>query len=393
MRLQYSLLLLLFFTVLNVSGAETKMKSIDTELPPCGKNDTVNSKTIGTTIPVIKAGKNASNAHWQVVAGEAACVVDGGSEYYTDDDTWMYRGPFNLSSYLDGELEFHYSLDVADGNDVLSVYAVDSEPTDSSVLTSPLATYNSNESGTTVTLDVGTEETTYIVFRWQSDGSGVAGGPRLDNIALNRYWWDSGTEVYTQTTDTYSPYTRSVDISAPSTGETISIGWWYFDGDDGYTTHGDGWYWAIDDIEVYDENRTILFSEDFEGGDPGWDQYIRGGTGEWELYDTGTYNITGMTNNYYAANDYYYGWAVDFDVEAYAAPIDCTGSTTVTVDWAHNFQDYAGDGIIWLIIWKLIPYLQFNENCDDLGDWTTVDEGTGVGIESSSLGNIKALYK
>ena len=92
---------------------------------------------------------------------------------------------------------------------------------------------------------------------------------------------------------------------------------------------------------------TTVFSENFEGSFPpmGWTTIVYSGTGSWlnEKYGHDSYEPPG-TGTYYAEADSD-EWASDiFDTGLFTPSIDCTVCSELTLTYARNFQDYAGDG-------------------------------------------------
>ncbi|MBD3371309.1 MAG: hypothetical protein GF403_01180 [Candidatus Coatesbacteria bacterium] len=333
---------------------------------------------------------NQHNAHWEIYddGGEdvIACIKDGGPEHGDNDYTWFYNTTaVDLTQDSNPTLEFDY--DIAGTTDTaLTVYLCGTEPTDSTTLTAGdnLGTY-SGINHAEVALD-DTIATAYIAFLWES-GTTIGDGPILDNVEVHVAGQSAPIEIWYQDTDqSPSGEAMNFDVSGDAAGENIRFGFLY-------TTQGGtwAWYWAIDDVVVTDDTRAELFSEDFEAGDPGWDQIQYGGTeGYWELLDTTARPRNGMTGNYYAADSDLNSSYV-FDVETFTPWIDCTGSSTVEIDYMSNLQDFNGDGDGTLNLYTMVANYLIDESFDDMNDWTDIDEGTGSSIEDASWGEIKTL--
>lgn len=360
-----------------------------------------NTPTTATLTPqTLEGTKDAGSAHWQAIGGEAACVVDGGTQYANGDSTWMYNTTaVNLSSALCATLCFEYKLDNADANDFFEVYALASEPTDSSFIGGAglLATYDSSQ--TTYVeecFDLGDllgEGTVYITFYWESDTSGVADGVRLDNVIL--YACDEGAS-FTETSilywdqdhDAYGPgESVSEDISSYAAGNCFYVSFNYYDG---------GWWawWAeVDDVEVFCDGDSVLF-EQFETSFPpdGW-EVINDWVVPWYRN-----SYWGRTN--YAGGD---GYCADADSDAsygmmdtyLVSPVLCgCCCDDVDLEFIGAYNDIISGGYDWfeVFVGAADCDLEIDEGFDDLDDWTTVDEGDSL-IQPKSLGIIKAMFE
>ena len=329
---------------------------------------------------------NQNNAHWEIYNGDSiACIKDGGPEHGDNDYTWFYNTTaVDLTQETDPILEFDYN--VADTTDTaLTVYLCDTEPTDSTALTAGdnLGTFTGINHAE-VALD-DSISTAYIAFLWES-GTTIGDGPIIDNVEVHVAELSAPIEIWYQDTDQLiGGEAMNFDVSGDAAGEMIRFGFIY-------TTQGVTWvwYWAIDDVVVSDNTKADIFSEDFEGGDPGWDQILHGGTGYWELLDTTTRPRNGMTGNYYAADSDLNSSDV-FDVECLTPAIDCTGSTTVEIDFMSNFQEFGGYGDATLNLYTMVVNYLIDESFDDMTDWSDVDEGTASDVETASWGEIKTL--
>ena len=331
---------------------------------------------------------NEYNAQWQIYddGGESviACIRDGGSEHGDNDYTWFYNStPQNLTFDLQPTLEFDY--DVADTDDTtLSVYLCDREPTNSAILTSGEYLGNFIGDGSAeIALDETLTEA-YIAFLWES-GNSIGDGPIIDNVEVYLFDFGDFDEIWRQSTDqdTFGE-AMHFNLSSFIAGEYILFSFWYTD-----DNHPQAWYWCIDDIVLTDDTRAVVYSEDFEDGDPEWLQIPISGDGLWQIYNTADNFRYGMTNNFFAADDD--ANPADYDVATLTPIIDCTDSSTVELDYMSNFQDFNGSGECALIVYIMDQWIYLEDDFDDMAAWSTVDEGDSSPITRTSWGLIKAL--
>ena len=143
---------------------------------------------------------------------------------------------------------------------------------------------------------------------------------------------------------------------------------WNYD-TDGYTYL---WYWVIDDAYVWDGDGDLIPVEPFDSFPP-TDWYVddHGEPGTWEG-DTDHQPTTGGTPpNAQADSDGNYGDT--FDTSLFSPTVYTEdGDGTVTVEFFSEYQNYAGYDYASFYLW-----------------W----EEYIVGVESASLGEIKATFK
>jgi len=99
---------------------------------------------------------------------------------------------------------------------------------------------------------------------------------------------------------------------------------------------------------------SYILEEDFEGVFPpsDWEVKDNAGSGKmWQRNDArGVPNYCSSGNGYAAVAHPGDTNISNWDTELISPPIDLTGASTATLDYASHFQDYAGNGEIWLDI-------------------------------------------
>ena len=99
---------------------------------------------------------------------------------------------------------------------------------------------------------------------------------------------------------------------------------------------------------------NYVLEEDFEGvfPPPGWEVKDNAGAGGvWQRNDTrGVPNYCSYGSGYAAVAHPGDTNSIAWDTELISPPIDLTGKSMAKLDYASNFQDYAGNGEIWLDI-------------------------------------------
>lgn len=348
------------------------------------------------------AGSNdADTAHWQHYDdGDddmAACIVDDGDEYSLGDKTWLYNtDAIDLTDAVSAWFGFAYTLDSADSNDFFAVYAVDFEPTSDDFdpdSETPLAVYDTNEGSWTDEAfdleDLTGEEEVYVVFYWESDNSGVADGVRVNDAMVGS--WDGESYDWTQILrwdenhHDYGPGEAvNLDLS-DGAGGFLAVDFHYDDG---------GWDWwaEVDQVVISDDTRADLINEDFESWPPtDWtiDNY--------ESYGWTSNSSTGRIN--YAGGDGYCAIAdsdywYPIDSHLITPPLDCSGSTTVDLDFVASYNDITpgGGDYFEVLLGVSEETVDLEDEFDDLSAWTAVDDGEYSNVEHTTWGGIKAQF-
>jgi hypothetical protein len=345
------------------------------------------------------APTDPTNAYWQIIddGGDnvLACVLEGDTVYGNGDDCRIRNtDPFNFttSDVINLELDIKVTVDAPEDHCFLQMRGAD----DSTWIviedfTTDTAGYEHREYDLAYGEwgDWTTKYDVYIRFRWVSDADGTAEGVRINDFALS-----------------YGPYgTFGADeIFSWDTGQGISHEIWdcspwltagegfYFEFN--YSTHGETWqwYWAVDDVWVYDTDGDLLPAENFDSWIPdGWWLDDHSEDGNWEQDTDHDPGGGSGPPNAQCDSDGNPDWT--YNASLFTPTMPCRDDD-ITLDFYSNFQVFLTDEAV-LNILHASPILEhFNDNFEgDLGLWTVNDVGGNLNITPSSLGVIKGMFR
>ncbi len=140
------------------------------------------------------------------------------------------------------------------------------------------------------------------------------------------------------------------------TGHVIRLRWRF------QASASPAWMWHMDAVKVTAKGgegevsflETVPLNENFEGDFPaeGWELFDNAGQGGvWETnVDAGQYNFCQYGDGTAVGTHPWSNNAIAWDTELWSPPIDLTGAKWVELWYASYFQDFAGNGEIWLDI-------------------------------------------
>lgn len=335
------------------------------------------------------------NAHWQLKPDAdtgskvARCRKDTENNYGFNDFAVLSNvTPIDLSFYSTATLYLQSKLENADSGDYGELYINDDH----------IATFNSYHEWTdySYNLDSYCSGSITIKFVWKSDSSGVDKGWRIEDVQVIAY--GTGAADWQQVLywdEDHSPYsgeTVQLDISGWSSGINPSrVNFHYYDDSEW------AWFAQVDNVHIYDNTKAdLLATEEFEGSFPpsGWSVTENGDTdGIWRLNSFWSRtNWTGGNGSCADADsDGFGGGGLLMDTELISPDINCSGSTTVTLEFDIAYNDINLGDYFEIMVWSSyyvdeVFYEDFNE---DLSNWNNEDLAP---IQSTSLGSIKSLF-
>lgn len=324
---------------------------------------------------------NENNAHWKIYNDGGnnvlACIAGDGPQHADYDYTWFYNStPINLtvgsSPVLVFDLNFPDTAGVSG-----KIYVCDTEPTDSGILTSGTligeAEYTGGGYVTLLAELPDTIATAYIAFLWESADT-IGNGPRVDNIRIGSFTYANPTQIHTESSGEWG--TMSFDVGAQAAGHPVSFGFHYDVG-------GNNWeyWWAIDNVEIVVDG-TVALLEHFESGDPGWHQIQRSGSVVWAWADSDGYCWGNGTYVYRA-----HGCGHTGATETFTPVVDCLSASSVDISYYSTMNAWEGTTITLNLY---TPVYTIDDNCENMDNWDTVDEGNASNVVETSWGSIKA---
>ncbi|HUT98596.1 MAG TPA: hypothetical protein VM054_05925 [bacterium] len=329
------------------------------------------------------------NAKWYLFReSEVRCDREGLNVYGSNDcaSLWYMGQPINLSGYDGVLMSISYSQKTADAGDNCQLYLDYDDYHDILVHTFE------DTDGPYGSLDLMLDDyygvrDLKIVFVWRSNLIGVDEGFHLHIIEIRGVNWGEGKYTNIFTWDSPDDVTghQSIDMSG-MVGNMSCLAFEY-----GTKVDPQGW-WAIDNVEVIAEGKSILplqaggyGVEDFSSG--GWYQDLHGRPGEWEI---DTDHVTGDMSgeNWQCNSDAHPG--SPYRAETLSPWFSVQGLAnkgTVFDTWFSPMDtgDYASFGF-----YKAIGDLIFLDDFKDLHDWYIGESGDDVA--ETSWGAIKAGF-
>jgi hypothetical protein len=344
-----------------------------------------------------------TNAYWQIIddGGDnvLACVLDGQAVYGDGDDCRIYNTDtmdFTTVSSDELYLEFDISL-VNDGvGDHCLLQMRNSD--DSSWTT--FEDFDADTAGyepRTYDLIYGAwgdwtvNDSVYARFRWESDDDGTSDGVRVNNFNLyspGMTIWDQ----YLEWTSDHSPYgpgeSVNLDISDVAGSSAAYVSFHY---DDEGTW---AWWCEVDAVEVSDNTKASILTEDFESWPPpDWTITVEGSNSWVSNTTVGRPNYTGGGGNCADCDSDY--WFPPVAGELITPAMDCSESSSVDLDFQASYNWIGGSEYFEVLAgYEAAPIdFLFDDFESDLSLWTVVDQGSGnINITEKSLGTIKGMF-
>jgi hypothetical protein len=340
---------------------------------------------------------NENNAYWQLkndpdrASKVARCRKDTENTYSDNDNaTLSNSNPIDLSAYNQATLYLYTKLEAADSGDYGEIY-VNGDLIDT-IDTNHEWTQNSynldSYCGTQITIE----------FVWKSDSSGVDKGWRLDDIQIIAS--GAGSPDWQQVLfwdEDHSPYSGEhveLNISDWASGVNPSSVNFHYNDDSEWA-----WFVEIDNVYIYDNTRSnLLATEEFEGSFPpsGWTVTENGDTdGIWRSnsYWERTNWTGGDGHCADADSDGYGGSSLLMDTELITPDINCSSSSTVTLEFDVAYNDIGSGDYFEILVWSSYYVDEvFFEEFDNLNNWDTEENGNSS-IVQTSLGSIKTLFE
>ncbi|OGD78303.1 MAG: hypothetical protein A2Y64_07075 [Candidatus Coatesbacteria bacterium RBG_13_66_14] len=212
---------------------------------------------------------------------------------------------------------------------------------------------------------------------------------RLNDASL--YYWDG--ESYDWSQILY----WNVDHSPSGPGEAVNLD--LSDGAGGflavdfhYNDAGWDWWAEVDQVVISDDSRADLLTEQFESSFP---------PGDWTVVNYQTYgwarNDSCYRTNYAGGSGYCADadsdWWYPQDTHLISPPVDCSGSTSVDLNFYASYNDIGGGDYFEVLLGVAEETETVTEDeFDDLSNWTAVDEGEYLDIQNTTWGEIKASF-
>jgi hypothetical protein len=345
------------------------------------------------------APTDPTNAYWQIVNDGGnnvlACVMEGDTVYGNGDDCRIRNtDAFNFSPCDVITLEFDVKVTVDAPEDHCLLQIRDADDSEWTLLED----FNADTAGYEHRLydlvygewgDWTTKDDVFVRFRWLSDGAGTADGIRIDEFLLSygTYGTFGADNIFTWTSS-HGIEHRTVDSSPWLTvGEGFYFEFNYGTGSDTWQ-----WYWAIDDVWVYDSNGDLLPTENFDSWMPdGWWKDDHSKPGTWEQDTDHDPDSSSGPPNAQCDSD---GNPDDTYNASLFTPLMPCNVDDVILEFDSNFQVFQTDKAVLNILHASAIYDYFTDDFEgDLSLWTINDVGGNLNIRPSSFGMIKGMYR
>jgi len=351
--------------------------------------------TLGSLEP---APTDPTNAYWQIIDDGGnkvlACVMEGETVYGNGDDCRIRNTDafnFTTSDVVNVEFDVKVTLDAPEDHCLFQGKGGgDSSWTTFEDFTMDTAGYE-HRSYDLVYGDWGdwtTKNNVYIRFRWISNAAGTAEGVRIDDYMMSYgpYGTFGADNIFAWDTS-HGDEDWSIDCSPWLTpGEGFYFEFNYNTGGEVYQ-----WYWAVDDVWVYDPVGDLLPVETFDSWIPdGWWLDDHSEDGNWEQDTDHQPGSDSGPPNAQCDSDGNPTWV--YNASMFTPTMPCRDDS-VTLEFDSDFQVFVTDEAI-LNILHASPVLEyFDDDFEgDLSLWTVNDVGGNLTITPTSLGAIKGMY-